>query len=422
MKIAYIKHHDLKPGEVNYCQITGSKDIFEAIDLGHQPPCDSLLTPETINQPEVNYPLRLMISKKSGLGQLSYAVDSKILYPPEYPYRAGISKPLLDYLLAFSDDIQNQFKIASNSLCVDIGCNDGTLLSGFRKYKLKTLGIEPTNMAKFATRENKIKTIQTFFKESVAKEILKENGKAKLITMTNVFAHILTLGEVMRGISHLLDKDGIFVTESQYLLDVLLGKQFDLIYHEHIRIYSVKSLVKLFLYYGMEVFDAKRVGAREGSIRVYVGWKDQHQINKRVKELLDLEEKNELFNPKTWLKWRQSVLAEREKMMKFLYSIKQQGKNVVADSCPGRGVVLLNYYGIDHTLIPYISQLPGSEKIGKYFPGTHIPIVDNKIIMKEKPDYIIVLAWHYADYIIDNWRKKGLKSKFIIPLPKFKIL
>lgn len=422
MKIAHIKYHDLKPGKVNYCQITGSEDIFEAIDLGHQPPCDSLLTSETINQPEVSYPLCLMISKKSGLGQLNYAVDGKILYPREYPYRAGTSKPLQDYLLAFSDDIQNQFNIAPNSFCLDIGCNDGTLLSGFKKYKLKTLGIEPTNMAKFAAKENGIKTIQSFFDESVAKKILIENGKAKLITMTNVFAHIITLGEVMRGISHLLDKDGIFITESQYLLDVLLGNQFDLIYHEHIRIYSVKSLVKLFSYYGMEVFDAKRVGNREGSIRVYVSWKGQYPVNKHVKELLNLEKKYKLFNPKTWAKWRNDVQTEKEEMMKFLYQVRHQGKKVVADSCPGRGVVLFNYYGVDRTLIPYISQLPGSEKIGKYLPGTHIPIVDNKIIMKEKPDYIIILAWHYADYIINNWRKKGLKSKFIIPLPKFRII
>lgn len=417
-----IEFHDLKPGYVDFCQITGSKDIFEAIDLGHQPPCDSLLTKETINEPEVNYPLRLMISKASGLGQLDYAVDGELLYPREYPYRAGISKPLQDYLLGFADDIQNQFNIKSDSLCVDIGCNDGTLLTGFKKLGMRTIGVEPTNMAQYAIMENDIKAIQSFFSESLADIIVKENGKAKVITMTNVFAHMINLGEVMRGISRLLDKDGIFVTESQYLLDVLLGNQFDQAYHEHIRIYSVKSLVTLFPYYGMEVFDAKRVGAREGSIRVYVGWKGKHPINKRVKELLNLEEKSGLFKPATWKKWREDIFEERKKFMEFLYKAKREGKRVVADSCPGRGTVLIKYYGIDRDLVPYISQLPGSEKIGRYLPGTHIPVVDNKIIMKEKPDYIIILAWHYGDFIIKNWRKKGLKSKFIMPLPKFKIL
>ncbi|KKQ64169.1 MAG: hypothetical protein US84_C0002G0201, partial [Candidatus Falkowbacteria bacterium GW2011_GWF1_38_22] len=402
-----IDHHDVKPGKLDYCQITGSKDIFEAIDLGHQPPCDSLLTIETVNQPEINYPLRLMISKASGLGQLDYAIDGKTVYPSDYPYRAGISKPLQDYLLGFSGDVNNQFKIAPDSLCVDIGCNDGTLLSGFKKLKMRTIGVEPTNMAQYAVIENDIKAIQAFFSEAIADLIVKENGKAKVITMTNVFAHMINLGEVMRGISRLLDKDGIFVTESQYLLDVLLGNQFDQAYHEHIRIYSVKSLVTLFPYYGMEVFDAKRVGAREGSIRVYVGWKGKHAIHKRVKELLNLEEKSGLFKPETWAKWREGIQIEKEKMMEFLYTARRKGKKVVADSCPGRGTVIFNYYGIDHTLVPYISQLPGSEKIGKYLPGTHVPIVDNKIIMKDQPDYIIILAWHYADYIITNWKKKG---------------
>jgi hypothetical protein len=287
---------------------------------------------------------------------------------------------------------------------------------------MRTVGVEPTNMAKYAWKENKIKVIQSFFTEAVARDIIKNYGKATIITMTNVFAHMAPLGEVMRGISRLLDKDGIFITESQYLLDVLLGNQFDQAYHEHIRIYSVKSLVKLFPYYGMEVFDAKRVGAREGSIRVYVGWKGKHAIHKRVRDLLILEEKNGLFKPKTWEKWRKGIHEERKKFMEFLYKAKRQGKLVVADSCPGRGAVLINYYGIDHTLIPYISQLSGSEKVGKYLPGTHVPIVDNKIILKDKPDYIVILAWHYGDFIIKKWREKGLKSKFIMPLPKFKVI
>ncbi|MFH1744855.1 MAG: class I SAM-dependent methyltransferase [bacterium] len=415
-------NHDVFPGKLNYCQITGSKNLFEAIDLGHQPPCDALLTEETIKQPEVSYPLRLMIAPGSGLGQLDYVVEGKVIYPLEYPYRAGISKPLKDYLLNFSLDIQNQFKIARGSLCVDIGCNDGTLLSGFKKLGMRVAGVEPTNMAKYAWKENKIKVIQEFFTENVAKKIVRENGKAKVITMTNVFAHMAPLGDVMRGIGHLMDRDGIFVTESQYLLDVLLGNQFDQAYHEHIRIYSVKSLVALFPYYGMEVFDAKRVGAREGSIRVYVGWKGAYHVNKRVKNLLALEEKNGLFKPATWAEWRENIFEERKKFMEFLYKAKRQGKKVVADSCPGRGAVLVNYYGIDHNLIPYISQLPGSEKVGKYLPGTHIPIVDNKIILKDKPDYIVILAWHYADFIMKNWRAKGIKSKFILPLPKFKII
>lgn len=415
-------NHDAFPGRLDRCQITGSKNLFEAIDLGHQPPCDALLTKETINQPEVYYPLRLMICPESGLAQLDYVVDNKIMYPAKYPYRAGVSEPLRVYLQTFASSMVNRFKITPQSLCVDIGCNDGTLLSGFKKLKMRTLGIEPTDMGKYAKKENKVEVIQDFFTESVAKKILKDHGKAKIITTTNVFAHIGLLGEVMRGLSRLLDKDGVFMTESQYLLDILERNQFDQVYHEHIRLYSLKSLVTLFPYYGMEVFDAERTVAREGSIRVYAGWKGQHPINPSVSKLLKKEERVELFKPKTWAKFRDRVNKQREIFIKFAYAAKQKGQRFVADSCPGRGTVLVNYFGIDKTLMPYIAQLPNSEKVGKFLPGTHIPVVANDIILKEQPDYVVILAWHYADFIIKNWRAKGLKSKFILPLPTFRII
>ena len=420
--IKSIPNHDAVPGKLDRCQITGSKDLFEAIDLGHQPPCDALLTKATINQPEIYYPLRLMISPKSGLGQLDHVVDNKVMYPEKYPYRAGISEPLRVYLETFADMMVNRFKVPDKSLCVDIGCNDGTLLGGFRKLKMRTIGIEPTDMGKYAKKEHKVEVIQDFFNEAVAKKILKENGKAKIITTTNVFAHIGALGEVMRGLVKLLDKDGVFMSESQYLLDILERNQFDQVYHEHIRLYSVKSLVTLFPYYGMEVFDVERLTSREGSIRIYAGWKGQHPISPMVGKLLKEEERVGLFKPATWKKFRDRVNKQREIFIKFAHAAKQKGKTFVADSCPGRGAVLVNYYGIDKTLMPYIAQLPNSEKVGRFMPGTHIPVVANDIILKQQPDYVVILAWHYADFIMKNWRAKGLKSKFIIPLPEFKVI
>ena len=319
------------------------------------------------------------------------------------------------------DEIISKNKLKSGSLVVDIGSNDGTLLSFFKEREMFVLGVEPTNMAKVANKD-KIKTIQKFFTKTVARDIVKKYGKAKIITMTNVFAHMATLGEVMRGISVLLDKDGVVFSESQYLLDVFEGNQFDEIYHDHIRIYSLKSLVKLFPYYGMEVFDAKRVPTREGSIQVSAGWKGKHPISPDVKKLLKAEEDAGLFSPAGWAKFRKRVSREKEKFLDLVQKIKRKGLKLVADSCPTRGVVLLNYYGLNNLILPYVAQLPGTEKVGKYMPGTHTPIVSNEVILKEKPDYVLILAWHYSDYIIKNWKALGVKSKFIIPLPEFKII
>lgn len=414
--------HDVPPGKLERCQITGSKDLFEVIDLGHQPPCDALLTDKTMQEPEIYYPLRLMLCPESGLAQLDHIVEGPIIYPAEYPYRSGISEPLRVYQRSFSDDIVKNFNIASGSLCIDIGSNDGTLLTGFRHNGMRTLGVEPTNIAKIAREDNHVETIQEFFTEGLAKDIVADYGRAKIVTMTNVFAHMAPLGEIMRGLTSLLDKNGIFITESQYLLDVLESNQFDGIYHEHVRTYSFKSLVTLFAYYDMEVFDVQRASRYGGNIRAYVARTGMHSISPRVKELLDLEEEKGLFKPETWATWRQRVYENKSKFMELAYQAKQKGQSFVADSCPGRGAVLINYYGLNKELISYIAQLPDSEKVGKYLPGTHIPIVDNKIIFEEQPDYIVILAWHYGDYIMKNWRANGVTSKFVMPLPEFRII
>jgi len=414
--------HDTKPGKLSKCQITNADDLFEVINLGHQPPCDALLNSETINQPEVCYPLRLNISPTSGLAQLDYVVDGELIYPKNYPYRSGISAPLVAYQQSFSDSILKDYFFPKDSIVVDIGSNDGTLLTGFKRNGMRVLGVEPTNMGRIAIKENKIDTIQEFFTEDVARNIIDDFGRAKIITMTNVFAHMAPLGEVMRGLKLLLDDDGIFITESQYLLDVLEKNQFDGIYHEHIRTYSLKSLVKLFSMYGLEVFDVRRADRYGGNIRAYIAKKDLYEIKDSVKELLNIELKKKIFHPDTWKKFRQRVSDNRHKFMELAYESKKYGKTFVADSCPGRGAVLINYYGLDQSILSYVAQLPNSEKVGQFVPGTDIPIVDNSIILEDNPDYVVILAWHYADYIINNWRKKGLKSKFILPLPNFSVI
>src|SRR3989344_1807457 len=403
-KTRFKMDHDVPPGKLDHCQITGSSNMFMAIDLGHRPPCDSLLTSEMLDKPEKHYPLRLMICPDSGSAQLDYVVDGSEIYFPDYPYRSGISKPLEEYQRAFADGIVTRFDLAPKSLCVDVGSNDGTLLTGFKRKGMKALGVEPTNIAKIARKENKIDTIQDFFTEKVAKDIIKSHGPAKIVTMTNVFAHMATLGQVMRGLEKLLDKDGVFITESQYLLDVLESNQFEGIYHEHVRTYSLKGLVKLMPYYGLEVFDVERASRYGGNIRAYIARKGVYPVDKRVRDLLLLEEKKGLFKPATWAKWRKKVEENRLKFMSLLYEAKRKGLRIVANSCPGRGAVLLNYYGVDTFLLPYVAELPNGLKVGKFLPGTHIPVIANKVLFKEQPDYVILLAWHYSDYMIKDLR------------------
>jgi hypothetical protein len=414
--------HDLGPGRVDRCQITGSANLFEIIDLGEQPPCDSLLTGEMLDAPESAYPLRLLLCPESGLAQLDYVVDGRVLFFPEYPYRSGISRPLADYQRAFADRVVARFGLAAPQFCVDVGSNDGTLLTGFKRHGLRTLGVEPTNVAAIAREENGIDTIQQFFTEGVARAIAADCGQADLVTMTNVFAHAAQLGEMMRGLGALLHPRGVFVTESQYLLDVLEKNQFDGIYHEHLRTYSLKSLVTLFSSYGMEVFDVERGTRYGGNIRAYVARRGVHAVRPTVAALLALEEQAGLFSPRAWQAFRARVAANRDRFMELAHRARAEGKILVGNSCPGRCATLLNYYGIDAQLMPYIAELPASLKLGKYLPGKHIPIVRNDRLFEEQPDYVVLLAWHYADYMSEQLRAGGLRSTLIVPLPEFRVL
>lgn len=411
--------HDAAPGPLTHCQITGSTDLFEIIDLGHQPLCDSL--PASRDEPETTYPLRLMMCPASGLAQLSYVVPGDVVYHPGYPYRSGISAPLRDYQRAFAAGVVEELGLRPESYVVDIGSNDGTLLSGFKERGMDVLGFEPTNIA-FIAQQSGIPTTQNRFTAPIANVVRAEDGPAHLITATNVFAHMADLGEVMRGIDALLAPDGVFITESHYLLDVLEKNQFDTVYHEHIRTYSLKSLCVLFDQYGMEVFDVRRADRYGGNIRAYVARRGCRTVGPVVAELLAAEVDAGLFRPDTWAAWRERVNVQRTRMQDFLDLCAYYGQTVAGKSCPGRASTLINYFGITRDQVPYLAELPDSLKLGRYLPGAHIPIVDESRLFDEQPDYLVLFSWHYADAIMSRMRERGYRGKFVMPLPEFKVV
>ena len=250
----------------------------------------------------------------------------------------------------------------------------------------------------------------------------KNHGNASLILATNMFAHMATIGEVIYGIESLLKPDGVFVFENHYLLDVINGGQFDTIYHEHLRTYSLKSLIKLFSYYDLTVTDVERGSRYGGNIRVHVTKGKNRNVSKNVELLLKEEEDAGLYEIKTYEKFANRVKQAKNDFMNFLYDMKKEGKTIVGNSCPGRCVTLLNYYGVDSDLIPYIAEQPTSLKLDMYLPGKQIPVVNNERLLQEQPDYVVLLAWHYAEPIMNQLKDRGLKSNFIIPLPDLKIL
>ncbi|HSX12814.1 MAG TPA: class I SAM-dependent methyltransferase [Chlamydiales bacterium] len=413
--------HNVSPGKLKHCQVCGSRSLKLVLDVGHQPLCDSLLTKEQLGEPEMYYPLRLFRCPDCTLAQLDYVVDGSTVYHQKYPYRTGVTRELAQYQFAMADELTRKYKLDSSSLVVDIGSNDGTLLSGFKEKGVRVLGVEPTNIAKVA-QDLGIDTIHSFFDEKIAQGIVADYGSVDVITASNVFAHMASLGDVVRGIAALLKPKGVFVLENHYLVDVLQKTQYDTIYHEHIRTYSLKSLVVLFSYYGMTVFHAERVSRYGGNIRAHVCKKGAYPIDPSVGAILKMEEELGLGKETIYENFRRQTAESRNKLMEFAVMAANKGLRFVGNSCPGRSNTLLHYCGFNTGLMPYIAEQPASLKKGLFSPGKHIPVIDNSILFKEQPDYVVLLAWHYAEPIAADLRRRGLKSKLIQPLPTFKVL
>jgi hypothetical protein len=286
---------------------------------------------------------------------------------------------------------------------------------------MRVVGVEPTNIARLA-RESGIETVQAFFDEDCARGIVESHGRAKLVTATNVFAHITTLGRFVRGLEILLDSDGVFVLENHYVVEILRGGQFDTIYHEHLRSYSLKSIVTLFDFYDFTVIDAREVSRYGGNIRVYVGKGHSRTRQPSVDKLLQKEHDFGVQDPACYVAFRARAEKAKSDLLRLALDCKDKTLSFVGNSCPARASTLLNYCGIDRSFMPYICEQPASLKLGLYLPGKHIPIVNNQRLIDEQPDYVVLLAWHYGEAIGQQLRARGLRSKLVLPLPEVRIL
>jgi len=416
-----VSKHDLPLGHLSICQVCGSEDLQSVIDLGHHPPCDSLLFPSQLKEAERIYPLNLVRCRDCGLVQIDYVVDPSVVFHPDYPYQSGITPTLVSYLQSIADDLVTRYHLKRNSFVVDIGSNDGTLLQGFKNLGMRVLGVEPTNIADIAN-ERGIPTLKTFFDEGVSETIGDRHGKASVVTATNMFAHVQLLGTMIRGVQDILEEGGIFLTESHYLPSILETVQYDSIYHEHLKYYSLKPLIKLFEYYDFVVTDAERIPNYGGSIRVLARKGKGYEMSQRLRDLIEKEEEVGIYKEDTYEKFRGKIVQSKLDLQTLLLELKRKGHRVPGIGCPGRSSTLLNYCNIDPELMPYIAEQSTCLKVGMYLPGKHIPIVDEEMLFREDPPYCVMLSWHYAEPIIRNLRRKGLTSKIILPLPDVHIV
>lgn len=404
---------------VERCQICDWPDLKQILFLGYLPPVNQMPTIGKLPQEQPSYPALLLYCPHCRLVQLGLVVDAKILFPPEYPYTGGTTRILRENFADLYQECLSLVNLKADDLVVDIGSNDGTLLSNFVSHH-RVQGVTPEDVGRLAI-ERGIPTIISYFNRDVVAKILAEKGKAKLITATNVFAHIENIHEIVDCILELLSDDGVFISESHYLISLIETIQYDTIYHEHLRYYSLHSLQYLFQMHDLEIIHAGRIPTHGGSIRVYASHRGVYPKQDSVASLLKEEGLPGLDEEKL-SEFKKKVIVSKLELHSLLLNIKRTLKHIYAIGAPSRASTLINYVGIDNGILDCVLEVAGSHKIGKYMPGTLIPVVEESRLFNDQPEYALLLSWHIADELMPKLKQKGFKGDFIVPLPKPKIV
>ncbi len=402
------------------CHICQSKKLHKFLSLGPIPLANSFLQPNQLGVTEPYYPLDVCFCSNCGLVQLAQVITPEILFK-DYAYLTGTSEPMKAHFAKLAESIIERFSLTEGNLVLDIGSNDGTLLENFQRYGMRVLGIEPaTNVAKLALLRG-VETLDDFFDEGLARRICLDRGQPRVILGTNVLAHVADLEGFLRGVNHLLANDGVFVIEVPYLVDMLSKVEFDTIYHEHLRYFAVRPLVTLFSKFGMGIVDAERVNVHGGSLRVYVQ-KFIRSLPSSGTELLSLETETKVDSLETYQKFAEDVSRIKEELLSLLKALKNRGAKITGYGAPAKGNILLNYCKIGTDILDYITDTTPFKQ-GCYTPGMHIPIFPESHFHEFLPDYALLLAWNYADEILQKeheYRQAG--GKFIVPIPRLQIV
>jgi hypothetical protein len=400
---------------IQKCQVCGGADLQSVLFVGYLPPVNQMHPVGTRAAEQPAYPAELLHCPRCQLVQISLVVDKSILFPPEYPYTSRTTKVLRDNFAELYAETKTLVPLDAKTLVVDVGSNDGTLLSNFKAGGHPVRGIEPTERAGEAN-EIGVPTLMAFFTADSAGRVTRESGKARVVTATNVFAHIDDVHDVVKNVLGMLDDKGVFISESHYLHALLETLQYDTVYHEHLRYYSVQALKYLLESEGLEIFHVKRIPTHGGSVRVYASRKGTYPVQRSVASILEAEGVRPL---REQLKaFRERMVSSKIQLYRLLSDLRREGKRVVGIGAPSRASTLVNYVGLDDGIIDAVLEVKGSHKVGKYMPGTMIPVLEESYLFERQPDVAMLLSWHIADELIPKLRAKGYKGQFIVPLPE----
>lgn len=405
------------------CRLCESRELAQVIELTPTPPGNNFLLQDELNAPEPVYPITVHFCKNCFHLQLGHVVRPSILFRNNYCYASGTSPVFVAHLANYAQTMISRYNLPVGGLVGDIGSNDGTCLRFFKQAGYRVLGIDPARDLALKATADGIETLPEFFDLKSAKRIREQYGPAAFITSHNALAHIDDLSSVFEGVRHWLADDGLFGIEVGYLLDVYQNVWFDTIYHEHLDYHSVGPFDRFFAKQEMELIGAERVSPQGGSIRL-IGQKQggPHRRDSSVQALSELERSAGIYEADSFRAFTARINKVKSDLSDIVRGLKRDGKTIAGFGAPTKSTTLLAHFGLGHGILDFIVD-DNPIKQGLFSPLFHIPVLPADEIYKRKPDYLVVLAWNFAESIMERqarYRAEG--GRFIVPMPEARIL
>ncbi|MCP4358977.1 MAG: class I SAM-dependent methyltransferase [Chloroflexi bacterium] len=404
------------------CRLCGRRQMQFFLELGPTPLANSFLKTSDQFAAEASYPLDVYFCENCSLVQLVDVIDPEVLFR-DYIYVTGTSDTIAAHNKKYAQTVVDLLKMGQDDLVVEVASNDGSLLRCFKELNVRTLGVEPAlNIADIA-RSHDIETVSEFFNLAVSKQVQESYGPAKAVIGNNVLAHVDDTPNFLQGFKHLLAEDGLAILEMPYLGHLLDGLEYDTIYHEHLCYFSVNSLICLCETAGLSLVRVDHVPVHGGSLRMYAGRPEFYGGHSQtVLDEAEEEQRRGFRSFATYEQFAKDVAQSRQELLDLLTNLQAQGKSIVGYGASAKGNTLLNYCQINTDLMPYtVDKSP--LKVDYLTPGMHIPVRPVSTLLEEQPDYVVILAWNFADEIMgqqQEYHDRG--GQFIVPIPELKVV